>query len=263
MTANRTAAVSAILMATALGLLLVPSGHSLAAGSESRGMTALESAAASGKYLFIFFWRNNDPQNQALYHTFQSAMEKMSDTADAVSILIIDAREKPVVDKFGVSRAPMPLVLAIAPNGAITKGCPSRFDESQLRQALVSPCTADCMKALQDRKLVLLCVQNQSQVKQVSLQKGVEDFTTDKEYAHNSKVVVLNAGDPTEGALLKSLQVDPNTAAPVTVFMAPPASVIGTFTGAVTKEQLVAKLKSAQSSCCPGGKCGPGGCGPK
>ena len=30
-----------------------------------------------------------------------------------------------------------------------------------------------------------------------------------------------------------------------------------------TKQELVAKLVSAQSDPCAGGKCGPGGCGPK
>ena len=50
------------------------------------------------------------------------------------------------MDKFGVSRAPMPLVLALAPNGAITKGFPIKFDEKQLREGFVSPCTAKCLK---------------------------------------------------------------------------------------------------------------------
>ena len=53
-----------------------------------------------------------------------------------------------IVDKYGVSRSPMPLVLAIAPCGAITKGFTKTFDEDQLRTAFVSPCTAECMKAL-------------------------------------------------------------------------------------------------------------------
>jgi len=47
------------------------------------------------------------------------------------------------------------------------------------------------------------------------------------------------------------------------VFFAPPASMIAKFDAAATKQQIVAKLTSAQSGCCPGGKCGPNGCGPK
>ena len=104
------------------------------------------------------------------------------------------------------------------------------------------------MKALQDRKLVLLCVEPSSpKIKQVSLQKGVQDFTADEEYTKNSKVVAVNAGDSVEATFLKDLRVDPNTADRVTVLMAPPAAVVGTFVGDVTKDQLTAKLKSAQS----------------
>ena len=117
------------------------------------------------------------------------------------------------------------------------------------------------MKALQDRKLVLLCVEPASpQVKQVSLQPGVQEFRADEEYVKNSQVVFLDAGDAAEAGFLKDLRVDPKTTAKVTVLIAPPAKVVGTFVGEVTKDQLVAKLKEAQSCCCPGGKCCPGGC---
>ena len=230
----------------------------------SRATTALDTAAKNNKYLFIFFWRDDTQQSRVMRGVFQSAMAKMTDTADSVEVQTADAAEKQLVARYDVSRSPMPMVLAIAPNGAITKGLPTRFDENQLRQALVSPCTAECMKALQDRKLVLLCIERPSpQVQQVSLQKGVEEFTTDKQYAESSKVVVLNSSDPAEGAFLKDLRVDPKSAPRITVLLAPPGSVVGTFAGEVTKAELVAKLKAAQSSCCPGGNCGPGGCGPK
>ena len=229
----------------------------------SPGAAAIEKAAKDNKYLFVFFWKDDTQHSRVMRGVFQAAMAKAADKAGSIEIQTGDPAEQQIVALYGVSRAPMPLVLAIAPNGAITKGLPSRFDESQILQAFVSPGTAECMKALQDRKLVLLCVERPSpQIRQVSLQKGVQEFTTDQVYAQSSKVVSLNAGDPAEASFLKSLQVDPQTATPVTVLMAPPGSVVGTFAGEVTKEQLVAKLKTAQSGCCPGGKCGPGGCRP-
>jgi hypothetical protein len=169
-----------------------------------------------------------------------------------------------LVTKFGIDRSPVPLVLAFAPNGAITKGLPVKFDEKQLFQAFVSPGTANCLKALQARKLVLLSVQSRSpDVREVSLQQGVADFASDPRYASATEIVVIDPADPAETSFLQDLQVDPRTATSVTVFMAPPGSVVGKFDGAVTKEQLVAKLQTAQSNPCAGGKCGPGGCGPK
>jgi len=226
-----------------------------APAAASPGAAAIEKAAKDNKYLFIFFWKDDTQASRVMRGVFQAAMAKLTASAQSVEIQVGDAAEQPVVARYGVSRAPMPFVLAIAPNGAMTKGLPTRFDESRIRQAFVSPCTADCMKALQDRKLVLLCVDHPSpQVRAVALQKGVQDFATDPTYGPNSKVVTLNAADPAEAPFLRSLLVDPATTAPVTVLMCPPGSVVGTFVGDVSKDVMIAKLKSA-SSCGPNCAC--------
>jgi hypothetical protein len=110
----------------------------------------------------------------------------------------------------------------------------------------------------------LLCVQSRSpQTQQVSPQQGVVDFAADERYAGSTEIVALDRADPAEASFLQDLQVNPRTAGDTTVFLAPPGSVVGKFDGAVTKEQLVAKLQTAQSDPCAGGKCGPGGCKPR
>jgi len=234
-----------------------------AARQQSRGMAAIEAAASSGKYVFIFFWKENDESARSMYQVFQSATGKWTKSADSIGVQITDPNEKPVVDRFGLSRAPMPLVLALAPNGAVTKALPVKFTEQQLQQAFVSPCAARCLKAMQDRKLVLLCVQNQSTQSNQAAWKGVQDFKADPRFAQATEVVYLNPGDSAETTLLQGLQVDPRTPTAVTVLLAPPGGPIAKFTGAVTKDQIVAKVASAQSGPCASGKCGPGGCGPK
>ena len=75
--------------------------------------------------------------------------------------------------------------------------------------------------------------------------------------------MLLNANDAGEAAFLQELQVDPRLPKPLTVFLAPPGSVIGQFDARATKDHLVAQLAAAQSNPCAGGKCGPNGCGPK
>jgi len=237
-------------------------GRTVSSGT-SKGLAAIDAAARSGKYMFIFFWKANDEQGGTMYGVFQSAMSKWARSTDSIGIQITDPGEKPVVDKFGVSRAPMPLVLALAPNGAVTKGFPIKFTEQQLRQAFVSPCTAQCLKCLQERKLVLLCIQNgKTQYNQVAW-KGAQDFKADVRFAKVTEIVRVNPEDQAEATLLKDLQVDPRTWQAVTVVLAPPGQPIAKFAGAVTKDQIVAKIASAQSGPCANGQCGPGGCGPK
>ena len=65
--------------------------------------------------------RRRTPQTDKAWSVLQPAAAKLADSAEVVSIQITDPAEKQIVDKYGVTRAPMPLVLAVAPCGAITK----------------------------------------------------------------------------------------------------------------------------------------------
>lgn len=229
-----------------------------------QGMTALQQAARAGKYLFVFFWKEKSPQTDAMWDVLQAAMAKVTARAEVVAINVTDPAEEAMRTRFGIDRAPLPLVLVLAPNGAVTKGFPLKLTETQLLQAFVSPGTAECLKALQARKLVLLSVQRRSvYAQQASLQQGAADFAADARFAGATEVVSVDPADPAEAAFLQSLQVDPRSSTSVTVLLAPPGSVVGKFDGAFAKEQLVAKLQAAQSNPCAGGKCGPGGCSPK
>lgn len=246
-----------------LGLMAAVPAFCDPAASASKGLTAMHAAAKANKYLFIFFYEVQDPQTNAMNGVFQAAMSRLAQRADGIAIHMGDAAERPLVEKFRVRGAPMPLVLAIAPTGAATKAFPKQFEETQLDQAFVSPCTAQCMKAIQERHLILLCVQNgTTQFNQEAMQ-GVAAFKADPQYTQATEVVTLNPNDRAEQTFLTALQVSPQTPMAVTLLVTPPGTPVARFEGPVTKDQIVAKLASAQSSGCPGGKCGPGGCGPK
>ena len=248
---------------TALAAAAEPPASPSAPAAVSPGAAAIEKAAKDNKYLFIFFFEGQDEHTGAMNGVFQTAMAKMTDRADSVAIYVADPAEKPIVDKFSVRGSPMPLVLAIAPTGAPTRAFPKRFDEAQLQKAFVSPCTAKCMRAMMDRHTVLLCVQNgKTQFNEEAMQ-GVEAFKADPQYAQVTEVVTLNPADKAEQSFLKALEVDPQTTTAVTLLVTPPGAPVASFAGAVTKDQIAAKLAAAQSGCCPGGKCGPGGCCPK
>jgi hypothetical protein len=230
----------------------------------SQGQAVIDRAATAQKYVFLFFWKDKNPQTDKAWNVLQPAVANMADSAEVVSIQSTDPAEKQIVDKYGVSRAPMPLVLAVAPCGAITKAFTGAFDESNLHAAFVSSCMQLCLKALQDRKLVFVCVVDQANPQYpVTIPKCVEDFRADAEYGSATEIILVNARDQGEAAFLKDFQVDPQAQKPVVVFLAPPGSMIGKFDGAATKQQFLVKLASAQSNPCAGGKCGPGGCGPK
>ena len=230
-----------------------------AAAPAGKGMAAIGRAATTGKYLFIFFSKGDDEQTRSMRKVFESVTVMVSARADSVEINATDPSEKEIVDRFNVSRAPMPLVLAIAPNGAITTGIPNSFDAKQLMDAFVSPAMEKCLKALQERKLVLLCIQNGATKLNKEAMQGVQDFKADARFAAATEVVTLNPTDDAEGKFLSQLQVSPKTEEATTVLLAPPAVVLFKTAGATAKENLVTALQSAMSGCGSGG-CGPGGC---
>jgi hypothetical protein len=185
-------------------------------------------------------------------------MAKMTGTAQWVAVNRGDPAEKGLVDKYRLSGAPMPLVLVVAPNGAITSGLvgPQVTNEA-LQNSLASPCMQKCLKAVQDGKLVFLCAQNKATKANDAALKGVNDFKADARFAEFTEIVQVDPTDAAEGKFLSQLQVAPKTEDAVTAFLAPPGAVVAKYKGATDKNTLVTAIMAASS-----GGCGPSGCGP-
>ncbi len=248
-------------------LLLAAVGHARQTAviwdrNASPAFAALQAAAEEGRYSFVLFWKENNEPTKRMYEVLKGATAKMSNGVHVVGVSVTDPREQKTVERFGVNRAPLPLIAAVAPNGAVTKAWPLQIREEQLREGFVSDGTAQCMKALQDRKLVLLCITNDTLSHSAASTQAATGFKADARFAVATEVVLLDPADSREAAFLHSLQVNPQTPDAVTVLLAPPGRPIARFVGAVTTDEIVAKVTSAQSGCCPGGQCGPGGCCP-
>lgn len=227
------------------------------------GMAAMEEASRDAKYLFAFFWKEEDDQTAAMRSLLRQVTEEVADRADSVEVNVTAPSERAMVKKFELDRAPMPLILTLAPNGAVTGGFPTKVDKQDLLRAFVSPCTERCMKQLQENKLVFLCVQNAATQSNDAAMEGVRQFQADPRFAEATETVILDPRDAAEAEFLKDLQIDPKARQAVTVFLAPPGAPIAIYEGATSKDVLVSSLEKASSGCCPGGSCGPGGCSPK
>jgi len=171
------------------------------------------------------------------------------------------AAEKEFVQKYGLANAPMPLVLAFAPNGAITGGFPAtQLTEQRLQDALVSSGMQKCLKALQEGKLVLVCVQNGSTKSNDAALQGVNDFKADAKFAKVTEIVKIDPTVAAEQKFLSQLKIDPKATEATTAVLAPPGRVLATFNGATEKKTMEAALQKASSGCGPGAS---SGCCPK
>jgi|SRR5579885_644687 hypothetical protein len=208
-------------------------------------------AAAEGKTTYLVFYRNWDATAQAVGQAVKSHAEKHAAKAAWVPVGITDPAQKALVDKFQVGRAPMPLVLGVHPNGAITGVFQKPMTEAEFVQTLVSPAKAECMKGLQANRLVLLCVQTSAQQ---PVPQGVKDFQADPQFAQRTQVATVQLNDPNEASFFAHLQIDPQANAPVTVFMAPPGVLVGRFPPTASKAELSQALHKA-GKCCDDKNC--------
>ena len=191
---------------------------------------------------------------------FQAATAKVADRAESLAVDVTDPAEKES-SPSSCSTAPRCRWCSSWPRTAPSPGgFPTKFEEKDLLDAFASPGTEQCMKHLQENKLVLLCVQNERTKSNDAALQAARDFKADARFREATEIVVLDPADKAEAKFLSDLKIDPATAEAVTAFLVPPGTAIALFEGPVTKDALVNTLQTAMSSSCAGGSCGPGGC---
>ena len=222
------------------------------------GVKAMQQAAEARQYLFAFVYEKDDEGTRSARKAFEAAVGKAVPTARSVAVDRSAPAEKEMVEKLGLQDAPMPMVLAIAPNGAVTGGIKAaEVSEARLQDAVASPCSQRCFKALQDGELVVLCVQNAKTRGNEAAMKGVKEIKADGWYSETTEVIQVDPTDPKEAKLMAQLKVEPKTKKAITAVLAPPGMLVAKIEGATTKDSLKAAFKKAAEGCAPGSGCCP------
>ena len=208
---------------------------------------------------FYFFYKDQSDRTAAMEKVVDQVVEQLSGQVTLTKVQVTDPNEKALVERFNLKRSPIPFTLVLADNGAITGGHPISVTQEQLQNSLSSTSQANSLKALQDKKLVFLCVHQGD----VNAMRGVHEFASDPRFSKATEIIQANPTDIREHKFLQQLGVDTQPREPITVLLAPPAKVVGTYVGATNKGQFISDLETASKGCCPGGCCANGCCTPK
>ena len=215
--------------------------------SGSRAEEALSLAASNGQFTFVVFYKTDGPAAQAMVGALEKGIAAKPDEATLVFVQITSPAEKKLVDKFGVSRAPMPLCLAVAPNGAVTGAFRKAPSADDVVRAFVTPTMTRCMKAMQEGKVVLVCLQN---TQPAPTPAGVAGLQADPHFKDRIATVSLATDDPAEADFLAQLQIDAdNSEGIATVMLAPPGVLVGKFSPSTTADEMAAALHEAGKCC--------------
>jgi hypothetical protein len=226
--------------------------------SASPAERAIAQARAEKKYAFILFYRPGEQASETMRDTFRRAEAKLRSKAGFTLIDVSADTESRLIEQYGVRQAPLPLTLVTAPNGAVVNAFTKPVEEKALAGAFVSPRVAEVSKALQDRKLVALCLQGAGTNHNEQSKQAVQEFVADTTLGGQAVLIIADPG--AEKGLLGRCGMQAAPAESTVVLLVPPGNMIASVAGATTKDILMAKLQAALASC--GSGCGPSGCGP-
>ena len=218
----------------------------------SKTQQVLDQAGESGKFTFIVFYKEDSPAVRAMAQMAKDGVAKRQDKAALALAQITNPAEAELVKKFDVARAPMPLTLAVAPNGAVTGLFSKELKDEHFDAAIVTPTMTRCMKSLQDNKMVFVCVQTTDKP---VVPTAVNDMRADPLFKDRITLVSMQLRDPEETRFLSQMQIDPKQIKGVTVvLLAPPGVMIGKYDSSATKDQVAAALHKA-GKCCDDPNC--------
>ena len=228
-----------------VGVVAAPSAAQGPAGV--RVATATPAVTPAPKFTFILFWKENNPATQGMHEALKRAMDQRSQRAEWISVNVNDGAQRPLVDRYHVERAPMPMVLCIAPNGAITGGITRQISDAAIDKALVTPAMTIATKALQDKRIVVIHAKRDPQI---ALPAGAAGFMADPSFKDRTTVVNVVLGDTAEARFVNEMEFKPEELSDsMVVVLAPPGVLVGKYQASVTTDQIAADLHAAGKCC--------------
>ena len=213
----------------------------------SKAQAALGRASEAGKFAFVVFYKDDTPAVRAMAEVIKAGVQKRDDKAVAVFVQASSSAERALVERYEVSRSPMPLTLTIAPNGAVTGIFSKEISDEQMDQAIVTPTMTRCMKSLQENRMVFVCVQTADKA---VIPAAVKEMQADPQFKNRVTVVSMQLRDPNETRFLSQMQINPQATTGVTaVLLAPPGVLIGKYDATATAAQVAAALHKAGKCC--------------
>lgn len=201
----------------------------------------------AAKFTFLLFSRGNDANTQRVTQELSTALATRADRTQWQAINITDPANQHLVKQYQLGRAPMPLVLCVAPNGTVTGAMPGRVTEKQVEASLVTPTMTRCMKSLQAGKIVVVHVKVDPSDE---LPAGAVEFMSDPSFANRTVTESFLMVDPAEGRFLRDMKFDPASASGSTVaVLAPPGMLVGKFAVNATASDIASALHEAGKCC--------------
>jgi hypothetical protein len=228
--------------------------NAIAASTETAltAAKAIESSQANRQYLLVLFHDKTDDSYQQMENAITDFQHSSSENIQVYKALTTDLKEADIINKYGINRAPLPVTLVFAPNGAITGGFPKQITREQLEQSIVSELIMKILKSIQANKVVLVILKNSTTKFNNEVTEAANAFSMDKRLNGLVDIIQQNPKESEINDFLSQCSLDKNMTEASVALIVPPGKIGGVYSGKITKETLIAGLASCSGGgCCP------------
>lgn len=213
---------------------------------------AIALAQQNCEFLFMLFYEKKDNSFQEMQKTVQAFSKNSAKTIKTYEALTTDSKESDVIQKYGINRTPLPVLLVFAPNGAITGGFPQKVTEEQLSSCMVPKLIMNILKSVQAKKVALVLLQNKNTKFNTETTNVANEFSKDNRLLGYVDIIKQDPSDGDIKDFLTQCKIESTTKEATTVLIVPPGKIGGVYSGKITKETLITGLVACSGGgCCP------------
>lgn len=207
----------------------------------------IKASAEQGKYTYVMFYRANDAATRQMSSAIGRQVAKTQQQTNWVKVSVNDKSAAEVVNRYDASRLPMPTVIGLAPNGAVTGIFQLKVNSQQLGNAILTPKYSEMVKKLQEQKIAVVCLQPGGGN---TVPAGITQLEADANLKTHVVRITASADDVRERRFFERMRVKTDIQEPAVLVFAPPGVFVGRFNANVSGQQLASAIhKSGQCSC--------------
>jgi hypothetical protein len=155
-----------------------------------------------------------------------------------------------LVGKYRLATIPVPMILALNPNGAISGAIqPDKATPEALAKMIPSPKKAEIISALSQGNAVFITAYRKGMASVETVNNSCAAAC--QQMAGKSVQVKVDMDDPAEAGFLTDMKINMASTEPVTMVANPQGQIAGSFTGDVQVTQLVTTAIKKVGGCCP------------
>jgi hypothetical protein len=220
---------------------------------------ALNASQKTDDFLVVIFYDQKNDLFNTMDQTITKFQKESKEKIRVFHAAVKDKAESEIVKKYQIDRAKLPLTLVFAPNGAITGGFEQKVTTEQLKKTLVPELVAKIIKAVRERKVAVVVLENSKTRFNAESSRVADEFANDPQLKGKVEIIQGNPDDPKIQEFLAQVDIKKPVSTSTLVLLAPPGgAIMGTFSGdRVTKDDLITALTPPSSGCGSGG-CSPG-----